>query len=170
MPLPLQCNWGSPPIDIEGLNDSDKKRIKEIGFDKWLEEVSMTEATKQLRSKFSGGIKQETPQQTVDRLSKELSENHTKLISIIDDCGHGFTRGVGCNICNPKPTVSIGKKGMFLAEEFVKVAKANNGIVTKEMALKIDKVAADPAYYARLLGHEIETDRKNHRWILKEKR
>lgn len=34
----LQVNWEAA-IDIEGLNQVDKLRIREIGFDKWLEEI-----------------------------------------------------------------------------------------------------------------------------------
>lgn len=100
----------------------------------------MTDATKELRKKFTAGVKE---------VEKTTTEETTK----------------------PTPTTqSVGKKGMFLAEEFLKAARANNGVVTREMALKIDsKYPGDPAYYARLMGYDIETDKKNHRWILKEK-
>lgn len=35
---PLECTW-AVPIDITGLNDTDKKRIRKVGFKRWLDEV-----------------------------------------------------------------------------------------------------------------------------------
>lgn len=35
----LQTSW-SNGVDFEGLNENDRKQIKKVGFDKWLEENS----------------------------------------------------------------------------------------------------------------------------------
>lgn len=37
--MKLQCRW-SAPIDIDGLNDTDKIRIRQIGLRRWMDEVS----------------------------------------------------------------------------------------------------------------------------------
>jgi hypothetical protein len=37
--MKLQCKW-SAPIDIEGLGDKDKARIREIGLRRWMDEIS----------------------------------------------------------------------------------------------------------------------------------
>lgn len=70
-----------------------------------------------------------------------------------------------------KKAVSVGEKGKFLAQEFVRIAKENNGIVSLENAKKVsEKYPGDLAYNFRLLGGEAETDRKNHQWkLVKEK-
>jgi hypothetical protein len=70
-----------------------------------------------------------------------------------------------------KAAVSVGKKGMQLAEEFLKIARANEGVVLHSQAAQINPTyPADPCYYARLLGHTIETNRKEKSWkLIKEK-
>ena len=35
-PLPLSCQWTTPPIDIEGLDEGDKRLIHKYGFEKWM--------------------------------------------------------------------------------------------------------------------------------------
>jgi len=33
---PLQCSWPRP-LDCDGLDEADRKRIQQIGFKQWLE-------------------------------------------------------------------------------------------------------------------------------------
>lgn len=57
--------------------------------------------------------------------------------------------------------VSIGKRGAFLADEFIRIAKANNNIVTHQQAKEVNPQSpADLAYYAKQRGCEIVTDKK----------
>ena len=53
-PLALAATWPSP-IDIEGLNVVDRIRIKEIGLDKWLEEIALQRPIKERCRKTSLG-------------------------------------------------------------------------------------------------------------------
>lgn len=57
MQLRLDCL--PPSIDINGLNKTDRVRIKQIGFQKWLVEVSMAQEKRMKkvghRYMFTGG-------------------------------------------------------------------------------------------------------------------
>lgn len=44
-PRSLQTSWGTP-VDTDGLNETDRRRIREVGFDRWMEEMSREEKGK----------------------------------------------------------------------------------------------------------------------------
>jgi hypothetical protein len=140
----LHVNWAGPPIDIEGLNPGDRKRIAEIGLSRWLEEVSRPKI--KLTGKFLTGL-------PVQKKEKD----QTALTEVVLDQRQA-------------QKISIGKKGNFLADEFIRIARANNGIVTVEECKKVNpQYPADVPYYARLRGCQVETDRKNKLYKLVKK-
>ena len=56
--LSLQCP-GQSNIDISGLNKQDRDRIKEVGFDSWLDEISGQRSSKNktLANNYNAAIK-----------------------------------------------------------------------------------------------------------------
>jgi hypothetical protein len=42
--LPLSATWESP-IDLNGLDPEDRRRISEVGFQQWCDEITQTRPT-----------------------------------------------------------------------------------------------------------------------------
>lgn len=134
---PLQTT-GSAWINVNGLNKEDRDRIKQIGFNAWLDEVTgQTKNTK-------------TNQQINIQIQKKAFELEKKEQVIRYE-----------NSIKLKP----GSIGYILAVEFFKLARANNGYVTYEQTAKLcPKYPNDPALWARQAGAEVITERKNKRF------
>lgn len=149
---PLQCSWSSP-IDFDGLDAADKRRIQQIGIDKWIAEKKKS---MNLKSKFKTGEKKVTDTAVKQaEVAKEavIKQEVDKVIKEV----------------TAKPPKE-GSKGKMLAEKFLEIARANNGIVTYEQASAITKYKEDLPYNARLQGHEVQTDRTNKCYkLVKEK-
>ena len=137
--LPLQT-VGSPGIDINGLNKQDKQRIKEVGFDQWIDEI-----TGHKKKKMN------SPQQL----------NTTKVYTA------AATRAI--NILAPviSSKVKPGSVGYPLAIAFFKLARENGNVVTYDQTAKLcPKYPGDPALWAREMGADVVTERKNKRYVV----
>ena len=114
----LHCEWHTG-VDLEGLNPEDKKRISQVGIDKWLDEIST-----------KAGSAPVTVAKTTKKQEVKAPKNGTKAYI------------TGCAF-------------LVLAQNF-------KDMVTYDQAEALHPTyPSDCAYYARLLGADVETDRKN---------
>lgn len=131
----LQTSW-SKGIDIDGLTDEEQKRIKKIGLNAWIDELSAKN------------------EKAVFKKSKEAHPSAAEVIAKLT----GLPPATGHKAAFLERKMTKAQK---MAMAFI-AAASGEGIVTYEAAAKINpKYPADPAYYARQSGWEVRTDRKN---------
>ena len=146
--LPLLETPGYHKIDLGGLSNEHVRRINEVGLDKWMEEIATPKI--KISGKFFTGL---TQNQKKEMIMEEKQVITPAQVGKIEDILPELTA--------QKKPASLGKKGSFLADEFVRIATANNGVVTLDQAKAINPGApSDLAYYARLKGIQIETEKK----------
>src|SRR5208282_541530 len=141
--LPLQSQ-GTGWIDINGLNKKDQRRIKEVGFNQWIDEISGIKTLKDmLGSKYRVEVQ---PQFCHDTLEVKVTEvKDADLVS----------------------KLKAGSVGYELALKFFRLARANSNIVTYEQAaILCPAYPKDPALWARETGAEVITERKNKRYVV----
>lgn len=142
--LPLQSQ-GTGWIDINGLNKSDQQRIRSVGLNKWLDEIT---------GKTNGKLKV--------RVDPKMPKG---LIKFEDS--KGKTVGVITNVGTSKSKLKAGSIGDILAFAFLKLAQENKNIVTYEQtAILCPAYPGDPALWARAAGAEVITERKNKRYLV----
>lgn len=145
--LPLQTT-GSGVIDTFGLNKADRLRIKEVGVDKWLDEIS--------------GVKLITTHDAVTVAVKlpEFPKGIGKL-KIPLEVSLGKTWQIG------KSKLKAGSTGDIMCFAFLKIARENKNIVTYEQcAILCPAYPGDPVAWARQAGAEVSTERKNKRYVV----
>jgi hypothetical protein len=139
----LQSSW-SRGIDLEGLNETDKKRIKQVGLNQWMDELS-AKNEKSVTEKKSKEVMPSAPMGAIKEQSAVTGVHRAETSA------------------DPILELAISKlnKTQKQVVAFIKVSKENGGVVTFEQSAKINpKYPADPVYYARKAGWAVETDRK----------
>ena len=133
--------WQTNGIDLNGLNDADKKRISQVGFLNWLDEVSNVKTQpKKAIPVVSVAAAQQGPKKliaTTTVATPQQSQNKVKPNSV----------------------------GYPLAMEFIRLAKENKDIVTYEQCEKMcPAYPTDPASWARAMGLQVQTEKKFRRY------
>lgn len=151
----MQCSWASG-IDFNGLNKEDRQRITRVGFLTWLDEIAAPKS-----KLLTVPAKIQIGTQKITYSAKQvIPTTQTKIaptISVTPEAKIIQTQATN----KVKPT-SVGYP---LAMEFIRLAKENKDIVTYEQCEKLcPAYPTDPASWARAMGLQIQTEKKEKRY------
>ena len=137
----VQCSWQSP-VDTNGLNPEDQKRISQIGLNAWLNEITGVKAPKDLSKALAEALQKTKVSQP--------------LVKVVPTLRSSLAKPTQAN--KVKPT-SVGYP---LAMWFFQTARANKDCVSFDQCKqKCPACWTDPVAWARHMGAEIKTEKTN---------